>query len=183
MKMGLKDIKLGKSIDEIQEGDSLTVTEIIEDKDILLYLGLTNDGNPLYIQHDYSQTTRFHKPIVPTVLLVGILTSNVSKHLPGPGSHIVDVSLNVIEPIYHNSTITFNFEVERVDERREQVTISVVGTNMDNERVLDAELIVETPRKLIFDEEENVIMNERTEVEEAIDSGADSISMTADDSE
>ena len=26
--MGLKDIKLGKSIDEIQEGDSLTVTEI-----------------------------------------------------------------------------------------------------------------------------------------------------------
>jgi hypothetical protein len=89
----------------------------------------------------------------------------------------------VIEPIYHNSTITFNFEVERVDERREQVTISVVGTNMKNERVLDAELIVETPRKLIFDEEENVIMNERTEAEEAIDSGADSVSMTEDDSE
>lgn len=44
--MGLKDIKLGKSIDEIQEGDSLTVTEIIEDKDILLYLGLTNDWEP-----------------------------------------------------------------------------------------------------------------------------------------
>ena len=97
--MGLKDIKLGKSIDEIQEGDSLTVTEIIEDKDILLYLGLTNDGNPLYIQHDYSQTTRFHKPIVPTVLLVGLLPSTVSKPFPGPGSHIVSVSFNVIEPI------------------------------------------------------------------------------------
>lgn len=181
--MGLKDIKLGKSIDEIQEGDSLTVTEIIEDKDILLYLGLTNDGNPLYIQHDYSQTTRFHKPIVPTVLLVGILTSNVSKHLPGPGSHIVDVSLNVIEPIYHNNMITFNFEVERVDERREQVTISVVGTNMENERVLDAELIVETPRKLIFDEAENVIMNKRTEVEENADKVVYPTTMADDDSE
>ena len=164
--MGLKDIKVGKSIDEIQEGDSLTVTEIIEDKDILLYLGLTNDGNPLYIQHDYSQMTRFKKPIVPTVLLVGILTSNVSKHLPGPGSHIVDISLNVIEPVYHNSTVTFVFEVERVDERREQVTISVVGTNMENERVLDAELIVETPRKLAFEDEESETIMEETDGEE-----------------
>nr|WP_204243743.1 MaoC/PaaZ C-terminal domain-containing protein [Trichococcus ilyis] len=183
MKMGLKDIKLGKSIDEIQEGDSLTVTEIIEDKDILLYLGLTNDGNPLYIQHDYSQTTRFQKPIVPTVLLVGILTSNVSKHLPGPGSHIVDVSLNVIEPIYHNSTITFNFEVERVDERREQVTISVVGTNMENERVLDAELIVETPRKLVFDEEENMIGDDQKEDDATVDTGANPTSKTESESE
>lgn len=168
--MGLKDIKVGKSIDEMQEGDSLTVTEIIEDKDILLYLGLTNDGNPLYIQHDYSQMTRFKKPIVPTVLLVGILTSNVSKHLPGPGSHIVDISLNVIEPVYHNSTITFVFEVERVDERREQVTISVIGTNMENERVLDAELIVETPRKLPFEDEESEGIREEMETEASAES-------------
>jgi len=168
--MGLKDIKVGKSIDEMQEGDSLTVTEIIEDKDILLYLGLTNDGNPLYIQHDYSQMTRFKKPIVPTVLLVGILTSNVSKHLPGPGSHIVDISLNVIEPVYHNTTITFVFEVERVDERREQVTISVIGTNMENERVLDAELIVETPRKLSFEDEESEGIMEEMETEGSTDS-------------
>lgn len=50
--MALKDIKLGKTIDEIQEGDSLTVTEIIETRDVLLYLGLTNDDNPLYVQYD-----------------------------------------------------------------------------------------------------------------------------------
>ena len=91
--------------------------------------------------------------------------------------------MNVIEPIYHSNMITFNFEVERVDERREQVTISVVGTNMENERVLDAELIVETPRKLIFDEAENVIMNERTEVEENADKVVYPTTMADDDSE
>ncbi|NYA63158.1 enoyl-CoA hydratase, partial [Lactobacillus salivarius] len=42
----------GKTIDEIKEGDSLTVTESISDRDLLLYLGITNDNNPLYIQHD-----------------------------------------------------------------------------------------------------------------------------------
>lgn len=50
-----KPRKLGKKIDEIEEGDSLSLTESIEDSQLLLYLGLTNDANPLYIQHDYTQ--------------------------------------------------------------------------------------------------------------------------------
>lgn len=50
-----KPRKLGKTIEDIEEGDSLSLTESIEDKDLLLYLGLTNDANPLYIQHDYAQ--------------------------------------------------------------------------------------------------------------------------------
>ena len=152
--MALKDIKLGKTIDEIQEGDSLTVTEIIETRDVLLYLGLTNDDNPLYVQYDYSQETTYHKPLVPTVLLVGIITSNISKHLPGPGSHIVDLSIDLIEPIYHNITITFDFTVKRLDERREQVTIFVEGNNLDGERLVEAELIVATPQKMQFSDED-----------------------------
>ena len=152
--MALKDIKLGKTIDEIQEGDSLTVTEIIETRDVLLHLGLTNDDNPLYVQYDYSQETTYHKPLVPTVLLVGIITSNISKHLPGPGSHIVDLSIDLIEPIYHNITITFDFTVKRLDERREQVTIFVEGNTLDGERLVEAELIVATPQKLYFPDED-----------------------------
>lgn len=152
--MALKDIKLGKTIDEIQEGDSLSVTEIIETRDVLLYLGLTNDDNPLYVQYDYSQETTYQKPLVPTVLLVGIITSNISKHLPGPGSHIVDLSIDLIEPIYHNVTITFEFTVKRLDERREQVTIFVEGNNLEGQRLVEAELIVATPQKIFSPEEE-----------------------------
>lgn len=37
----MKARKIGKTIDEIEEGDSLSLTESIEDNQILLYLGLT----------------------------------------------------------------------------------------------------------------------------------------------
>lgn len=154
--MALEDIKIGKTIDEIEEGDSLSVTEVIELKDILLYLGLTNDNNPLYLQYDYTQLTKYKKPIVPAVLIMGILTSNVSKHLPGPGSNVVDVSLDILEPIHHNTTITFEFEVKRVDERREQVTIAVEGNSLSGDRLVEAELIVETPEKLIVSHPETI---------------------------
>ena len=95
-----KPRKLGKTIEEIEEGDSLSLTESIEDQQLLLYLGLTNDANPLFIQHDYAQQTEFERPIVPMVMLSGIIASAISKHLPGPGSHIVNFSMNLIEPIY-----------------------------------------------------------------------------------
>lgn len=45
-----KKRKLGRLISDISVGEKLVLTEAIEDKDLLLYLGLTNDANPLYIQ-------------------------------------------------------------------------------------------------------------------------------------
>ena len=107
--------RMGKTIEEIEEGDSLSLTESIEDNQLLLYLGLTNDANPLYIQHDYAQETEYQRPIVPSVMLMGIITSAISKHLPGPGSHVVNFSVNFIEPVYHYETLTFQFEVIKVD--------------------------------------------------------------------
>ena len=57
----MKARKIGKTIDEIEEGDSLSLTESIEDNQILLYLGLTNDANPLYImQKRLSMNSRLY---------------------------------------------------------------------------------------------------------------------------
>ena len=144
-----KPRKIGKTIAEIEEGESLSLTEVIEDQQILLYLGLTNDANPLYIQHDYANQTEYQEPIVPSIMLTGIITSAISKHLPGAGSHVVNLSVNFIEPVYHYETITFTFEVIKVDKMKEVVTISVEAVNLADHRVLDAVVLVQPPKKLI----------------------------------
>lgn len=118
-------MKLGKKIDEITVGEKLQITEKIEDKDLLLYLGLTNDSNPLYIQHDYALETPFKKPIVPTIMLNGIITSAISKHMPGPGSHVLEQNLIYLEPVYHNETIEFLLEVQHIDITEKVVDIYV----------------------------------------------------------
>lgn len=149
-----KPRKLGKKIDEIEEGDSLSLTESIEDSQLLLYLGLTNDANPLYIQHDYTQKTEYQRPIVPSVMLMGIITSAISKHLPGPGSHVVNFSVNFIEPVFHYETLTFDFEVIKIDKMKDVVTISVEAVNTQEDRVLDAVVMVQPP-KIVEEGEEN----------------------------
>lgn len=141
-----KPKKLGKTIADIAEGDSLSVTEAIEDKELLLYLGLTNDANPLYIQNEYAQKNDYGRPIVPSIMLMGIITSAISKHLPGPGAHVVNFSVNFVEPVYHYETLTFHFEVIKVDKMKDVVTLSIEGINEEKHRVLDAVVLVQPPK-------------------------------------
>lgn len=141
--------KIGKTIDKIKEGDSLSLTESIEDNQLLLYLGLTNDANPLYLQHDYAKQTEYETPIVPSVMLMGIITSAISKHLPGPGSHVVNFSVNFIEEVHHYETLTFSFVVIKVDKARDVVTISVEAVNAQKVRVLDAVVLVKPAAQIV----------------------------------
>ena len=134
--------KVGRKIDELEIGERLHITETIEDKDLLLYLGLTNDSNPLYIQHDYAADTPFGKPIVPTIMLNGIITSAISKHMPGPGSNIVEQHLIYSHPVYHYETIEFTLQLEQIDELKNQVEISVQGYNAQKQSIVEGILKV-----------------------------------------
>jgi 3-hydroxybutyryl-CoA dehydratase len=140
-----KKRKPGRSIEEITVGEKLTLTEKIEDKDILLYLGLTNDSNPLFIQHDYASQTPFKKPIVPTVMLTGIVSAAVSKYLPGPGSSILEQQVKFIHPVYHYATVQFFFEVTAVSHNTNEIQMSVRGTDEENQSVLEGTLKVAPP--------------------------------------
>lgn len=143
-----KKRKLGRHIDEISIGEKLTLTEKIEDKDLLLYLGLTNDANPLYIQHDYASQTSYKKPVVPSVMLTGIITSAVSKYLPGPGSHILKQCIEFSRPVYHYETVHFLFETLKVNKSSHTVEIKITGTNEEEELVIEGNLLVCPPYRL-----------------------------------
>lgn len=136
---------LGRKIEDITVGEKLKLTEKIEDKDLLLYLGLTNDRNPLYIQHDYALQTPYDKPIVPTIMLTGIITSATSKYLPGPGSHVVEQNLKFPKNIYHYAMIDFLLEVIEVKNDENKIIIKVEALNEDKEIVISGTVTVVPP--------------------------------------
>ncbi|WP_210468612.1 MaoC/PaaZ C-terminal domain-containing protein [Sporosarcina sp. 6E9] len=140
-----KKRRLGRKIEEITVGEKLKLTEKIEDKDLLLYLGLTNDGNPLYIQHDYASQTPYENPIVPTIMLTGIISSAISKYLPGPGSHIVEQHLEFPKPVYHYATIDFLLEVIEVDHSTNKIIVKVEASDGDKDVVVAGEVKVIPP--------------------------------------
>lgn len=141
-----RQAKLGRTIDQLSVGEKLHITETITDKDLLLYLGLTNDNNPLYIQHDYANTTPFEKPIVPSILLNGLVSTSISKYLSGPGSHIVEQHLSYLTPVYHEETIELHFEIVEIDMDDHRVKLSVDGFNEFNSSILSGTIFVIPPQ-------------------------------------
>ncbi|MCP8617092.1 MaoC/PaaZ C-terminal domain-containing protein [Salirhabdus salicampi] len=142
-----KKRKIGRKIQQIQVGDEYEVKRKIEDKDLLLYLALTNDANPLYIQHDYASQTPFKKPVVPSVMLYGLVSSAISMELPGPGSHIVRQQFNYPKPVYHYATITVHIKVTHIDKDNHCITVSVTGIDDEDHTVFNGELDVCPPHE------------------------------------
>ena len=140
-----KKRKLGREIDKIAVGEKLKLTEKIEDKDLLLYLGLTNDSNPLYIQHDYASQTDYEKPIVPVIMLTGIVISAISKYLPGPGSHVTEQHLAFPNHVHHYETINFQFEVIRVEKENKSIIIMIEAENEAGKTVISGTVTVVPP--------------------------------------
>ncbi len=144
-----KKRKLGRRIEEISVGEKLAITEQVEDKDLLLYLGLTDDANPLYIQHDYATQTPYEKPIVPSIMLTGMITSAISKYLPGPGSHILSQEINFPNPVYHYEKVELLFKVIEVNHDEHFITLSIFGTNKTKETVINGKVKVSPPHQLL----------------------------------
>ncbi|WP_347549328.1 MaoC/PaaZ C-terminal domain-containing protein [Pseudalkalibacillus hwajinpoensis] len=140
-----KKRKIGRMIEEITAGEKLEVTEKIEDRDLLLYLGLSNDNNPLFIQHDYAAMTPFKKPIVPQIMLLAIVTGAISKYLPGPGSSIKKHNVTYANPVHHYETLHFQFEVVDVLRENHEVVINVNGTNEKGDAILEGQFTVSPP--------------------------------------
>lgn len=138
---------IGKNISELEVGERLNLTEKIEDKDLMLYLGLTNDANPLYLQHDYAASTVYGQPIVPPIMLTGIVTSAISKHMPGPGAHIIHQQLSFPKPVYHYAIVEFALEISKLDIELNHVTIEVNATDEEGERIMSGEVVVVAPQE------------------------------------
>ncbi|RWZ59799.1 enoyl-CoA hydratase [Halobacillus fulvus] len=140
-----KKRKLGKKIQDLRIGETFTTSSTVEDRDLLMYLGLTDDANPLYIQHDYASQTPFKRPVVPTVMVFGMVSSIVSMHLPGPGSHIIHQNLSFPKPVYHYAEVRFNVEVKDINHEDHHVELEVYGYDEEGDEVVKGTLTVLPP--------------------------------------
>jgi acyl dehydratase len=140
-----KKLKNGRKLEDLLVGEKLIITEHFEDKHIYLYLAITGDTNPLYTQYNYASQTNYKKPIVPSMLITSVISSSVTKHLPGPGSHIVNIEVQFSKHIHHNETISIHFVVDSIDKENKLVHINVSVLNKDQHQIAQGKLTVVPP--------------------------------------
>ncbi|MBF0495087.1 MAG: MaoC family dehydratase [Deltaproteobacteria bacterium] len=136
----------GKTIDQMQVGDSAEFTKTVSETDIYLFAGVTGDFNPAHINETYAQQTFFKGRIAHGMLLAGFISAILGTQLPGPGTIYIKQELNFKAPVRIGDTITARAEIVGLLPEKNKVTMKTTCTNQDGTLVLDGEAVISPPK-------------------------------------
>lgn len=137
---------MGKTIDQLEIGQSARFTKTVSESDVYLYAGVTGDFNPAHIDETYASQTAFKTRIAHGMLLGGFISNVIGNQLPGPGSIYIQQNLTFKAPVVIGDTITATAEVIEIISERKRVRLSTICTNQDGTVVLDGEALISPPR-------------------------------------
>ncbi len=138
---------IGKTIDELQIGDTAEFTKTISESDVYLFAGVTGDLNPAHINESYAKNTFFKGRIAHGMLLAGFVSGVIGMKLPGPGSVYIRQELKFLAPARIGDTITARVEITQMQSEKNRITLRTTCTNQENTLVMDGEAMISPPKK------------------------------------
>lgn len=108
-------------IEQITPGMKVSYSQTITDGDIKSFAGLSGDHNPVHVDAEYAEQSRFGKRIAHGLMSAGFFSALFGTKLPGPGCVYVSQNLNFLRPVYIDDTVT--------------AEVVVTGVNLEKRRV------------------------------------------------
>lgn len=124
-------------------GDSAQRSKRFTKQDLIDYIRLTGDQNPLHEME--SGESRFGAPIVHGMLLAGVISALIGTQLPGPGSVYVSQEIRFIRPVFCGDTVTAICRVTELYPETKQVRLRITMRNQEDKLVLSGYAIVLPP--------------------------------------
>ncbi|UCB50319.1 MAG: MaoC family dehydratase [Deltaproteobacteria bacterium] len=137
---------IGKTIDEIEVGDTAEFAKTVSEADIYLYAGVTGDVNPAHIDEVYASHTFFKTRIAHGMLLGGFISTVLGNKLPGHGTVYMKQDLEFLAPVRMGDTVTARAEVVEVIKEKNRVKLRTTCVNQDGITVVDGEALVSPPK-------------------------------------
>lgn len=146
--MGFFRDELGKTYEELTVGNKAAFSRRVTRQDVLQYMSLSGDLNPLYADSAYAGRTKYDTPIVPANMLAGFAMGAVATVLPGLGSLMHAHTYRFHRPPVVGDEITAEMEIVGLKPEVRHVLISYRLHDQEGRMVLDGEMEVEPPQKL-----------------------------------
>jgi len=127
-------------------GDSASLTKTFSDADVRAFADISGDKNPIHLDDDYAEQTRFKQRLVHGMLTSGLISAVLGMQLPGPGSVYIRQIINFRAPVFINETITATVTVSKVRTGKPIITLETVCKNQDDIIMLDGEAVLLAPQ-------------------------------------
>ncbi|HKM30516.1 MAG TPA: MaoC family dehydratase [Bacilli bacterium] len=136
---------VGKTIKELNIGDSAFYEKTITDADVISFANVTGDHNPVHIDEAYAEKSIFKHRICHGGLVSALFSTVLGTTLPGHGTIYLGQNSKFIKPVYLNDTIKATVEVVEIIESKNRVILKTTATNQNGDVVVVGEATVMPP--------------------------------------
>jgi len=138
---------LGKSLKEIEIGETAQGTMKVTDEHIDLYAKMSGDYNPLHMNEEYAATTIFGRRIAHGPVGGALVARVIGTQLPGLGTLAYSMKVNFKAPVYPGDEITAIVEVGEKEPEKNLVRMNFRVLNQSDIEVMDGYANVMPPIK------------------------------------
>ncbi len=135
------------TFDSLKIGDAYDHQRFISEDDVLTFARITGDDNPLHVDADYAESTRFGHRIVHGVFLLGLISKVLGRNFPGPGSVAVSISCRFLRPVRVNSEVRVSVKITEKFEKKRYVKAETNIYSLANKMVLAGEATIIPPHE------------------------------------
>ncbi|MFM2052152.1 MAG: hypothetical protein RL456_189 [Pseudomonadota bacterium] len=131
----------GHDIEDLSPGMTATFSKTITEADIVLFAGVSGDGNAVHTNEEFAQATPFRGRIAHGFLTASVISAAVANKLPGPGSIYLDQRMSFKAPVRPGDTVHATVRVKEVQAERCRVLLETVCT-VRGTVVIDGEALI-----------------------------------------
>lgn len=131
-------------IEEIKVGMEVSYSQTITDSDIKSFAGISGDRNPVHLDEEYAENSRYKKRIAHGLMTASFFSALFGTKLPGEGCVYVSQSLKFKRPVYIDDTVIATVEVTTVDLNKRRVFFRTT-CKVKNKIVTDGEAELYVP--------------------------------------
>lgn len=134
------------TIQEMQLGDSASLSRTVTEADVVLFGGVSGDTNPAHFNEEYAKETIFKGRVAHGILAGSYISAVLGTQLPGEGTIYLSQDLKFVLPVRIGDTVTATVTVVEKIEEKNRVVLETICCNQHGDIVIKGKALVIPPK-------------------------------------
>ena len=126
-------------------GQSYAMSRVFTRQDVMVFAKLSHDLNPLHMDEEFAQSTRFGQLIVPGFLTASLFSAIIGTKLPGEGTIYLSQNMSFWKPVFPEKEVIAEVTVKELYPSNRRALLETCCYDESHELLISGTALVKVP--------------------------------------